>query len=153
MNTRRLTVGVIALLACVPLIDGAQPPAAKSTPTKEKSEVAKLMRRKLENAQKLLEGIALNEFDKIEKHAGELSEISKAAEWRVLKTADYELQSNEFRRLLQDMGKNAKSKNLDGATLNYVDMTLTCVKCHKHVRETKIAKLPADDAIGRWAAE
>jgi hypothetical protein len=31
--------------------------------------------------------------------------------------------------------KNAEDKNLDAAALSYVDLTLTCVKCHKHLRE------------------
>ena len=31
-------------------------------------------------------------------------------------------------------------KNLDGAALSYVDMTLMCVKCHQHVRETKMGE-------------
>src|SRR5262249_26588119 len=56
-----------------------------------------LMAIKLQNAQKLLEGIALNKFDKIEKHAEELVRISKTAEWlAVHKTPRYEQFSNEF---------------------------------------------------------
>ena len=34
-------------------------------------------------------------------------------------------------------------ENLDACALSYVDMTLTCVKCHKYVRETR------DTALGR----
>ena len=36
--------------------------------------------------------------------------------------------------------ENARKKNLDAAALNYVDMTLTCVKCHNHVREIRMAR-------------
>jgi len=46
-----------------------------------------LMIDKLQNAQKLLEGIALGKFDKIEKHANELVRISKTAEWLAQKKA------------------------------------------------------------------
>jgi cytochrome c556 len=100
-------------------------------------EMSRLMKRKLENSQKVLEGLALNNFDKIGKHADELISLSKQAEWKVLKTPEYELFSNEFRRSAAELVKNAKGKNLDGVTLAYVDLTFTCVRCHKYVREAR----------------
>lgn len=107
----------------------------------EPNKVNTLMRKKLEHSQKVLEGLALNDFDKIATHAGELIELSKAAEWRVHKTPQYELYSNEFRRNAEAMATAAKAKNIDGATLAYVDLTLGCVKCHKHVRELRMGRL------------
>lgn len=107
----------------------------------EQDVMKKLMTRKLENAQKVLEGVAVNDFDLVVKHADELIAVSKAAEWRVLKTPQYELYSNEFRRSAETMIKQAKAKNTDGVALAYVDMTLSCVKCHKYVREVRMARL------------
>jgi hypothetical protein len=94
-----------------------------------------LMRRKLEQSQKVLEGVAVQDFKMIAEHAEELIELSKLAEWKVLKTPRYELHSNEFRRIAETLVESARKKNIDAATLAYVDLTLTCVKCHKHVRE------------------
>jgi hypothetical protein len=99
------------------------------------------MHRKLNNAQKVLEGVAMKDFDKISAGAEELIAISKEAEWKVLKTPRYELLSDEFRRNAEALVKNAKEKNLDAAALSYVDMTLACVKCHKHVREVRMVRL------------
>jgi hypothetical protein len=103
-------------------------------------KVAKLMQQKLKHSQQLLAGLALNDFKKIEKNADELIDISRQAEWRAFKTPQYEVYSNEFRRTATNMVENAKKKNLDGAALNYVDLTLTCVKCHKYVREVRMAR-------------
>jgi hypothetical protein len=99
------------------------------------SKVKKLMHRKLEHAQKVLEGIALNDFKEITKHGEELMQISKEAEWQAIKTPRYELHSNEFRRAVDTLLEKAKDKNLDGVALAYVDLTLSCVKCHKYVRD------------------
>ncbi len=104
-------------------------------------KVPGLMQKKLQESQKVLEGIALNDFDKIAKHADELADISKQAQWRVLTTPLYQLYSADFQRSAETLSKNAKDKNLDAATLTYVELTLTCVKCHKHVREVRMAKL------------
>jgi hypothetical protein len=73
----------------------------------------------------------------ISSHAEELIAISKEAEWKVVKTPRYETYSNDFRREAEDLIKAAKAKNVDAAALAYVDLTLTCVKCHKHVREER----------------
>jgi len=100
-------------------------------------ELSDLMRRKLDNSQKVLEGIALSDFDMIAKHAEALIAVSKQAQWRVLRTPDYDLYSNDLRRNAEALIHQSKEKNLDGAALAYVDLTLTCVKCHKHVREAR----------------
>jgi hypothetical protein len=98
-----------------------------------------LMQKKLTNAQKLLEGIALADLDTVGKHARELLDLSKQAEFKVLKTPAYELHANDFRRSLDDIQRGVTQKNLDAATLGYMDMTMTCVRCHKHVREVRMA--------------
>jgi len=127
-------VVVLAALAALPLLSG-------HSDEPKKDRIGDLMKRKLENSQKVLEGLALNDFDKIAHHAEELLTISKEAEWKVIKTPQYEIHSNDFRRTADGLIKDAKDKNLDGAALNYVELTLTCIKCHKHVRETRRTSL------------
>ena len=111
------------------------------------SKTAELMRKKLKHAQGVLEGIALNDFDKIADNADQLIIVSHQAEWVVVKTPQYELFSNQFRKSAEGLVKNAKAKNLDGAALDYVDMTMTCVKCHKYVRETRGVRRDDDRGV------
>jgi hypothetical protein len=113
--------------------------------SEEQKGLKELMQRKLKHSQKVLEGLALKDFDLIANHAEELVLVSKTAEWKVVKTPKYELYSNEFRRNAEEMIQKAKEKNLDGATLAYVDMTLNCVKCHKYVRDVRMTKLEKND--------
>jgi hypothetical protein len=108
--------------------------------TQQPDKVGELMKKKLTFSQKVLEGIALNDPDLITKSAQELILISQKAEWLVLETPQYKLHSNDFRRAAETMIMQAKAKNVDGAALAYVEMTLTCVKCHKHVREVRMAR-------------
>lgn len=130
-------LGAVALsLATLPAAGGREP----GTRAKEQ-DVAELMKRKLDRSQKILEGIAVNDFDKIEKNAEELIRISKAAGWHVVKTPRYVMFSNEFQRAAEDLVKHSRAKNLDAAALSYVDLTLTCVRCHKYVREVRMTRL------------
>jgi hypothetical protein len=106
-----------------------------------------LMKKKLGHSQKVLEGIALNKYDMIAANAKELIQISKAVEWRVVKSPQYEIFSNDFRRACEAMILASKEKNIDGAALAYVDLTLTCVRCHKHVREVRQTKLELNQPL------
>jgi hypothetical protein len=92
------------------------------------------MHRKLEHSQKVLEGIVVEDFDLIEKNARNLNLLSQAAEWQILPSAEYRGHSEEFRRTTETLAKAAREKNLDGAALAYVQLTLNCVNCHKYVR-------------------
>ena len=111
----------------------AEPPPVKRLDPK--SPQGKLMAEKLRQAQLLLDGLATADFAKISKSADELLIISKAAEFHARKTRQYELHTLAFRRSLEEIVQKSKDKNLDGATLGYVDMTLTCIRCHKYTRE------------------
>jgi hypothetical protein len=107
-----------------------------------------LMRKKLAHAQKVLEGIAVNDFTKISKNAEQLMAISKAVEWTVIKSPAYEIHSNDFRRAAEALIQRSQQKNLDGAVLAYLDLTMSCVRCHKYVRDTRFTRLdPAFDAV------
>jgi hypothetical protein len=110
-------------------------------PKDDDKKVSELMKKKLQHSQKVLEGVVTNDFKLISKHAEELIDISKQAEWRAIKSKRYELHSDEFRRDADKLIKNAKEKNTDAAALTYVEMTLTCVRCHKYVREEGMARL------------
>ncbi len=132
MKTMRLWSPAVLLAVTLSLLAGH---------AEEPKKLNEIMRKKLEHTQKVLEGIALNDFDRISTHAGDLIALSKAAEWKAVKSPEYELYSNDFRRNAEAMIVAAKAKNTDAAALAYVDLTLTCVKCHKHVREVRMGRL------------
>jgi hypothetical protein len=101
-----------------------------------------LMMEKLQSSQKILEAIATNDFKAIGEHADKLSGLANQAEWLAYKTPRYEQHSNEFRRAAETISRKAKEKNLDGVTLAYVDLTMSCVRCHQYVREVRDASAP-----------
>jgi hypothetical protein len=141
MMKKLRTVLTLAILAFVvpPLVGDGQLP--KNPKGGESKKVSELMRKKLQHAQKVLEGIALNDFDEILNHADALMQLTNEVEWQVLKTPRYQVQSNEFRRAIENLQEKAAQKNLDGAALGYVELTLSCVKCHKYVREARMTRL------------
>ena len=113
------------------------------------------MRSKLDHSQKLLEALALEDFQSMTKESQALSLLSLAASWQVLQTPEYAQQSLEFRRAADAVTEAARKKNLDGAALAYVEMTLKCVSCHKYVRGVRMAAAEPREptpTLGRFLA-
>ncbi len=108
--------------------------------TKGKKSFRKLMQKKLSSSKNLLEGLALGDFKKIKTNADELQKLTTQAEWFAYKTKEYKLFSSEFRRAAEKVSDNAKKLNLDGAALGYLELTLTCVRCHQYVRNVREAQ-------------
>jgi hypothetical protein len=123
--------------------DDERPPEKKAEPKKEltpkKAAMKLFMRKKLEASQSVLEGLAVEDFDMIRSGAKQLKTTSAAAEFMVVHDPMYAQQADEFRRTVDKLEKAAREKRLDGATLAYVDMTLSCVECHKWVRNVLVA--------------
>ncbi len=127
-----------AWLAAVALMaGGAWMLAIAADGPPEPDKVAVFMRAKLVHSQDVLEGLATEDFDLIEKGAQGLALASLDSNWQVLQTEDYVRQSAEFRRACGTLRDAAKAKNLDGATVAWMDVTLKCVQCHKYVRDAE----------------
>lgn len=138
MKRASFVLAALAMFAATSVLSGHNAPPKKTS---------ELMKMKLKHAQNVLEGLALKDFAKINKGAEELLLISNEVEWKVLKTRDYENYSNAFRRDARALMKNAKEENLDACALSYVEMTLSCVQCHKHVREVRSSRLPRERGL------
>jgi hypothetical protein len=127
-----------ALIVLLTLISTAAAVTAQEQSTDTPPDkVSKFMRAKLVHSQKLLEALALEDFAQLAKHSQDLKLLSQESNWNVLQTEQYLLHSEDFRRRADALTQAAKKKNLDGASLAYVELTLNCVQCHKHLRDVR----------------
>jgi len=130
-NRRR--IALVPIIAAA-LVAGKAPAPAAQQPQRTRAE---FMRQKLEFSKNLLEGLAMENYETIAKSAKALRLLSQAAEWEVPtipNATDYVAFTTDFQRIADDLSKQAKAKNIDGATIAYVKLTMNCVECHKFVR-------------------
>jgi len=99
----------------------------------------KFMRAKLDASNQVLEGLVTNHFGQIAQGAKKLRQMSDAEEWRVSNDAMYRQHSAEFRRIVQSLEKSAREEKLDTAAVNWIEATMSCIECHKHVRAVLMA--------------
>jgi cytochrome c556 len=126
LTTTRRTLVFLAVLVC----GGMLAPSAFA-----QNEVAAFMKAKLVHAEKVLEGLATEDFDLIVKHSQAISLLCQDELWSVVKTVEYHERSKEFQRSVNAITEAGRQKNLDAAALAYVNTTLSCVNCHKYVRK------------------
>jgi hypothetical protein len=161
MTRSRRWFGLILAVTLVPAgawtllaRQGEQKPAPPP-PIRRTNDVGAFMRLKLNHAQKVLEGIALEDFPAIAKNAQAMSLLVEDENWAVYQTPEYRHFSSDFRRISDQLMKEGREKRLDAAALAYVQLTMSCVNCHKYVRDARMARgqLPgisplADPAVG-----
>jgi len=114
--------------------DGSQ--TAETPPTRLNA----LMQSKLEKAKLILEGLTLEDYDKIASNASQLKLLSMESGWNVLQTEEYEAQSDDFRRTVDLIAAAAKDKDVNRATLGYVALTVRCVECHSYIRKKQASE-------------
>ena len=102
----------------------------------KESGVKEAMRQKVAYSQQVLVGITLEDYELIANNAEKLVKLSNKTNWYSRQVPEYELFLNEFRRNAQELMKAGQQKNLDAASLAYGQMTLSCVNCHKFIRQS-----------------
>jgi hypothetical protein len=127
-------LGGAALLALVGL-------AAGVVSSQQPNRVGPFMRLKLTHAEKLLGALAVEDFETVARESQQISLLTNDEQWQVLQTPDYLRHSLEFRDAADRLTKAGREKNLDSAILVYLEMSMRCVNCHKHVRNVKMASL------------
>ena len=92
------------------------------------------MKKKLEYAEKILSGLATEDFEAIGKTARSMSKLSVLENW-TRKSEPYRTQLKIFGYANDELIRMADDKNLDGCAVAYVQLTLSCINCHRVVRD------------------
>lgn len=107
--------------------------AAEQNPPQAKPK--SLMQQKLDHAQRILDGLAMEDFSLIANHARAMNNLGLLEKSRHAQSAAYQTQLQVFRFANNELERLAQEKNLDGASLAYTQMTLSCVNCHRFLRK------------------
>lgn len=99
------------------------------------------MQSKLLDAQEVLAGIAMEDFDRIAKGANGLLDMCETVGWTEEKTkGEFAAHDVEFHQVANELLTLARAHNLEGAHYKYIQMTTICMDCHIHVRDVEKAE-------------
>lgn len=101
----------------------------------------KFMQLKLSASTRILEGLMTDDLEAVADNADKLLNMSKGERWRASNDMMYLQHSTQFRIAVDDLYKKAEKKSIDGASLAWVNVTMSCIKCHEWVRNVILADL------------
>jgi len=93
------------------------------------------MRKKLEYSQEILAGLSREDFDTVTRNARSMNALGQLEKWFRANTPEYRAQLKLFRSANEQLIRQSEEKNLDGAAFAYMQATLSCVNCHRTVRD------------------
>lgn len=92
------------------------------------------MKKKMAYSQAIFEGIANEDFDQIIDNAESMRALSRIEAFVKRRNAAYNTQLQIFQATVRDIVTQANKENLEGTTLAFTQLTISCVKCHQAVR-------------------
>lgn len=139
-------------IACVPLVGLAQELQQKPQQPADEGvaggEVPKItaeqpmsvwMERKLGYSQEVLKALAMGDFASLELNAERMRLIGRVEAFARNQNPQYAAQLRVFDLANRELTRQARKKNIEGATLAFQQLTGSCVACHITLRE------PAED--------
>ena len=93
------------------------------------------MKMKLTASQNILAGLTESDFDKVSVNAEAMRYVGYLEKWVRGTSPEYRRQISYFEFANSELIRQASEKNLDGATLAYNQLSISCVQCHKIVRD------------------
>jgi hypothetical protein len=108
---------------------------AAGTRSQESEPVLKVMDLKLDYAHKVLESIIKQDFKELEDLSFKLVVLTGTEDWKVIRTEEYNRYTADFVRAVKALREAREHKDINESAKAYIDMTLSCVQCHKYVRE------------------
>jgi hypothetical protein len=114
----------------------AQRPEARAGKAESSQDKASIwMKQKLAASQKILEGMTRADYDLIEKNAEGMRVLGHLEGWVRADIPGYRTQLHAFDHATGAIVRAAEDKNLDGVTLAYTQLTISCVQCHRLIRD------------------
>ncbi|MCY3009178.1 MAG: hypothetical protein ACK5OC_14025 [Pirellula sp.] len=136
-----MAVGFLGLANCGVLL--AQEPRKPEQPEVAAPKVSKeqpisfWMAKKLDYSKSILESLTKGDFEKLEQDASQMRMLGKMEALVRRNNPNYRSQLQAFDLANNELVRQAKRKNAEGATMAFNQLTTSCVACHVLLREDK----------------
>lgn len=104
------------------------------------------MQKKLDYSTSILKGLATGNFDLIEKNAKKMRLLNRIEGFARSRHAGYRSHVRLFERVTDEVIRQAKKENIEGVTLGYHQLTVSCVRCHQSIREQSEKPVASKDS-------
>jgi cytochrome c556 len=92
------------------------------------------MEKKLQYTQDILRGLVTGDLDDVAEKAEQMRLLAKVEGWIRSRKPGYRAQMQAFEFANAEILRHAQADNVDGATIAFQQLTISCVSCHKMLR-------------------
>ena len=131
---RYLSFVMLLVIGCGVVV-ADNPDKAREKTKKPSKPVSFWMEKKLEYTQDILRGLATGELDQVAQRAEQMRLLSKVEGWVRNRKPGYRAQFQAFEFANAEILRNSRADNLDGAAMAFQQLTISCVSCHKILRD------------------
>jgi cytochrome c556 len=131
---------IAVILACGAVFATISPTVADDKPDPSPEKASAWMKQKLELSQNILSGLTQGDFEAVELNAQRMNIVNYLEKWSAAdkpEYKDYKRQLSYFEMANRELLRQSRAKNVEGATLAYNQLTVSCVQCHQIVRKNK----------------
>jgi hypothetical protein len=100
----------------------------------------RVMRQKLEHAQKILEAVVTSDWASLEANSRDLERLTNDPRWTILRYPEYAQRSAAFTSAIRTLHKAAVQRDLEATPKAYIDVTMQCVECHRYLARARLAE-------------
>ena len=119
------------------------PGSAKQIKEEQAKEqpLSKFMKQKLVSSEQILRGLMMDDMQLVQSSAKKLLRMSRSEGWRASNDMLYLQHSIKFQNAADDLLNKAKARSMDGVSLAWIKVTMSCINCHEWVRDTALADI------------
>lgn len=107
---------------------------AAADPAGDDQTTSVWMEKKLQHSQALLRGLATADFADVRYNAQRLKLLNRVEGFVRRRNPEYRAHVLNFSRVVSEIDRQAEQENLEGATLAFNQLTVSCMECHKSLR-------------------
>lgn len=136
-NRKGSTLALVVVLLLVGFVSAQdlEEPLIEPFPDAEAQPFNFWMDVKLDESQKIFAGLAKADFEAIVSCTKKLTALSELEGFVRNRTPGYRTQLRSYQFAIREIEQQAKRESIEGVTLGFQQLTLSCVNCHRQLRE------------------
>lgn len=125
-------LGCLLGALCLPALSTqSAPPDVGDEPTETMSY---WMEKKLDYSQSLLRALASGDFEAMRSSADQMRKLNQVEGFVRRRNPEYQHHLHTFQRVTTGIIRQAERENIEGVTLGFNQLTISCVGCHEALR-------------------
>src|SRR5581483_8445209 len=114
--------------------------ATTAAATAQTRDLSRVMREKLDHAQKILEAVVTSNWAQLDAQSRELDRLPDDPRWTALKYPEYAKYSLACKHAVEDLRAAAERRDLQRTPTAYNTLTLRCIECHRYMARSRLAQ-------------